>query len=157
MTVSCETILKALPHNAEASRDLLRKVVKEGRFFISFDNMNFYRNVRDQRTLNWSHQVNYTAGFICVMDCECEALPEPSIEHNAARLLSFKDFKIDSEDQIYLRDAACHLIGSVLKRHFNTAMGKQKDPETRRPRYSVPFPPLANIHVKHNRARIRTL
>jgi hypothetical protein len=164
LSVSYETILKALRHNAEASRDILRKVIKEGRFFIPFDNMNFYRKVRNQRTVNRSHQVNYTAGFICVMDCdcgagpgcECGALPEPSIDHTAACLLSFKDFEIDSEDQTYLRDAACHLIGSVLKRHFNTAMSKQKDPETRQPRYSVPFPPLANIRVKENRARILT-
>jgi hypothetical protein len=164
LSVLYDTILKALRHNAEASQDLLRKVVKEGRFFITFDNMNFYRNVRDQRFHNWSHEVNYTVGFICVMDCdcgagpgcECRALPKRSINHKAARLLTFKDFEIDSEDQIYLRDAACHLFGTVLKRQFGTAMSKQIDPETWQPRYSVPNPPLAHICVKQNRARILT-
>ncbi|KAA8913110.1 hypothetical protein FN846DRAFT_886795 [Sphaerosporella brunnea] len=164
LSVSYETILKALRHNAEASRDQLRRVVKEGRFMISFDNMNFYRNVRDQRAHNRSHQVNYTAGFICVMDCdcgsgpdcECGALPERSIDHMAASLLSFKDFDIDSDAQMYLHNAADYLFGTVLKRHFASAMSKQKDPETRGPRYSVPDPPLAHIRVKQDRARILT-
>jgi hypothetical protein len=164
LTVSYETILKALRYNAEASRHLLRKVVKQGRFFISFDNMNFYRNVRDQRIHNRSHQVNYTAGYICVMDCrcspdpdcECGALPQESIDHRAARLLCFEDFDIDSEDETYLRDSACHLFGVVLNRHFGKPMGKQIDPETRHPRYSVPPPPLAHIRVNEKRAHVMT-
>jgi hypothetical protein len=88
--------------------------------------------------------------------CECATLPERSIDHKAVRLLSFKDFDIDSEDEMYLHDVACYLFGTVLKRHFGRAMSKQIDLETQLPRYSVPHPPLAHIRVKQNRARILT-
>lgn len=67
LSISYETVVSALRRNGEASLKQLPEETRHRRFFVSFDNMNFIRNVRDQRTHNHSHQVNYTAGFAGVM------------------------------------------------------------------------------------------
>ncbi len=43
-------------------------MVWHNRFFISFDYMNFYEDTQDQRLHNKRHQLNYIAGYICLMD-----------------------------------------------------------------------------------------
>ena len=81
ISVLYETIISALRRNGEASLKQLSEEIRHRRFFVSFDNMNFFRNVRDQRVHNHAHQVNYTAGFVCVLECcakrqcECGSLP----------------------------------------------------------------------------------
>ncbi len=52
------------------------------RFFISYDNINFYEHVWDQQLHNRSAIVNYTARYICFMKTpeegrkDCQSLKE---------------------------------------------------------------------------------
>ena len=43
------------------------KRVNVERFFISYDNMNFYEKVQEHRVHSKNHQVAYTAGYLCFM------------------------------------------------------------------------------------------
>ena len=113
LSVSYETVVSALRRNGETSLKNLREEIRHRRFFVSFDNMNFFRNVRDQRMHNHAHQVNYTAGFVCVMErcgerlCECGSLPAESIDREAALAVTFKDFDLsDKMTDRYFQKAA---------------------------------------------------
>ena len=62
-----ESIRRGLQVNAAA---VIKEIVEETRFhrfFISYDNMNFYEIVRDQRLHNQSAIVNYMSRYICFM------------------------------------------------------------------------------------------
>lgn len=52
LLVSYESIRRALAANANAVEAELREKVQKYRFFISYDNMNFYEHVRDARIFN---------------------------------------------------------------------------------------------------------
>lgn len=68
LCVSYETICIALKENTKEVELKIRDMVWHNRFFISFNNMNFYKYTRDQHLYNKRHQLNYTAGYICLMD-----------------------------------------------------------------------------------------
>ncbi len=63
--VSYESIRRGLQVNATAVIEEIVEKTRFHRFFISYDNMDFYDNVRDQQLHNRSAIVNYTAGYIC--------------------------------------------------------------------------------------------
>lgn len=65
--VSSETIWQVLNTNAVAILKNLQNCVQSKRFFISYDNMNFYKNVRDQRLHNCVRLLFYTAEYVCFM------------------------------------------------------------------------------------------
>ncbi len=63
--VSYESIWHGLQVNAAAVIEEIVEKTRFHRFFISYDNMNFYENVRDQQLYNRSVIVNYIARYIC--------------------------------------------------------------------------------------------
>ena len=65
--VSYESIWRGLQVNAAAVMKEIVEKTRFNRFFISYNNMDFYKNVRDQQLHNRSAIVNYTAGYICFM------------------------------------------------------------------------------------------
>ena len=65
--VSYESIQCGLQVNAAAVMKEIVEKTRLHRFFISYDNMDFYENVRDQRIHNRSAILNYTAGYVCFM------------------------------------------------------------------------------------------
>lgn len=65
--VSYESIRRGLQVNAKAVMEEIANKTRFHRFYISYDNINFYEHVRDQRLHNWSAIVNYTAVYICFM------------------------------------------------------------------------------------------
>jgi len=167
--VSYETATRALHGNSDASHVKLIQLVKTSRFFITFDNMNFYQNVRDQRQHNRGHQVNYTAGCMCIMDCcnehsnkptvncGCGSLPGDSIDHSLARQLSYSDFDLTGPASNYLKEVNVHLFGTTLQRYFGWTMFKQVDLLTKHPKYQIANSPLSELRVKQSRAIIYTL
>ncbi len=68
IVVSSETVWRALQVNAQAILSRLEKRAQSQYLFISYDNMNFYEKVCDQRLHNKAHLVNYIAGYICFMN-----------------------------------------------------------------------------------------
>ena len=126
LSVAYETVIRALRGDGNASHRKLLEAVRQRRFFVSFDNMSFYRNVRDQRQHNRGNQVNYTAGYVCLMDCggescsadegecKCGPLLASSIDYTAARDLSSADVDLDTSD---VRE---YVIGAFAPEKRNT-------------------------------------
>lgn len=103
LSIAYETVISALRRNGEAAITKLHGEIRHRRSFVSFDNMNFFHNVRDQRMHNHAHQINYTVGFVCIMkfckkqQCECGSLPADSIDRKAALALSFEVFDLSDD------------------------------------------------------------
>ena len=62
-----ESIWRGLQVNTIAVIEEIVEKTRFHRFFISYDNIDFYENVRDQRLHNQSAIVNYTFGYIYFM------------------------------------------------------------------------------------------
>ena len=60
-----ESIRRNLQVNATAVIEEIIEKTRFHRFFILYNNMDFYENVRDQRLHNRSAIINYTFGYIC--------------------------------------------------------------------------------------------
>ncbi len=63
--VSYESIRQGLQINAKAVMQEIAEKTRFYRFFILYDNINFYEYVWDQQLHNRSVIVNYTARYIC--------------------------------------------------------------------------------------------
>ena len=57
--LSGETIRRSLQYNAAAIVRLLQERVANELLLVSYDNMNFYEELRDQWMYNQAYQVNY--------------------------------------------------------------------------------------------------
>ena len=122
--------------------------------------MNFFRNVRDQRIHNHAHQVNYTAGFVCVMECcaerqcECGSLPAESIDREAALAVGFRDFDLsDGMTDQYFQEAAAYLFGTALGRYFKESMAQKRNSDGSA-KYKVDRAPLSEIKARQRRSQI---
>ena len=62
----------ALKENAKEVKLKIQDIVWHNRFIISFANMNFYEHIQDQRLHNKGHQLNYTSGYIYLMDTDID-------------------------------------------------------------------------------------
>ncbi len=91
LVVSYETVRRALNANGQAVLRLLRERVNVERFFLSYDNMNFYEKVQNQRVHNKNHQVTYTAGYVCFMKDEASLLRH-TVDYEAVNKLTPSDF-----------------------------------------------------------------
>jgi len=166
MTVSYETVTQALRGNSEGSHAKLIPLVNTSYFFISFDNMNLYQNIWDQHQHNRGHQVNYTAGYVYIMDCcnehsnqlrvscGCGFLPGDSIDHLLAMQRSYSDFDLMGPASNYLKEVNVHLFGTSLERYFGWTMFKHVDPLTKLSKYQIANSPLSKLRVKQSRAII---
>lgn len=130
LVVSNETIRRALQINARAILSMLDERIKNQQFFISYDNMNFYENVRDQRLYNKVHMVNYTAGYICFMNAPdgslllhigCE-----QVQYDAVDNLIASDFLLDQVGYNHCTATTHYLLGRTLGKHFGQALKAQK-------------------------------
>lgn len=65
--VSYESLRRSLQTNAKAVIEAILEKTRTCQFFISYDNMNFYENIYNQKIFNRSTLVSYTAGYICFM------------------------------------------------------------------------------------------
>lgn len=63
-----KSIYQTLNINALAIKEALQEKAIEKRFFISYDNMNFYEKARDQQFYNRGTLLNYTAGYVYFMN-----------------------------------------------------------------------------------------
>lgn len=94
--------------NATAVKELIPEKTLTKRSFISYDSMNYYEHVRDQRLFNKSEQVNYTAGYLCFMttpssETEIDSWQESylcadQIDRRLVNELKDEDFAQDMKD-----------------------------------------------------------
>ncbi|WP_375449164.1 hypothetical protein [uncultured Nostoc sp.] len=135
--VSYESIWRGLQVNAAAVIEEIVEKTRFHRFFISYDNMNFYENVRDQQSHNRSAIVNYIFRYICFMK-----LPEGGREDNTSleryidsdqidrRLVNTvtnEDFDLTQPDHDHLLATNQYIFSKVLGQYFSKLMHKQKN------------------------------
>ncbi len=91
LVVSYKTIWQALNANRQAVLRLLCERVNVERFFLSYNNINFYKKVQDQRVHNKNHQVAYTAGYIYFIKGEASLLCH-TVDYEAVNKLTLSNF-----------------------------------------------------------------
>ena len=136
LTVTYETVRRALHVNAKAVLAELKEKAWERRFFLSYNNMNFYEHRRDQRLANKGHQVPYTAGYVCFMRSEHDSvidgnwveryLSSNSIDHSAVNTLVVEDFLLNQEDLEHRSLSARYVLSKTLAIYFPKSLNQQK-------------------------------
>ncbi len=131
-----EIVRWALQANALAINKELQKKAWEQRFFLSFDNMNFYKYRRDQGLHNKGQQVAYPTGYVCFMcsdgdnqvdgNWEQRYLDADAIEYSAVNKLVAKDFLLDSNDLEHCSRSVRYILSNILSTYFPQALNKQK-------------------------------
>ena len=136
--VSYKSLRCGLQSNAKAVMDLIIEKTQSQRFFILYDNINFYENVCNQRLFNRSSLLNYTAGYIyfmktnhCIEDSanrwEEQYINNSQIDWKLINELRNKDFDLTQADQDHCSAAIRYIIPRVLHQYFATAMHRQKN------------------------------
>lgn len=67
LTVSYKSIYYTLMENTNAIERKMRKKIMTYRFFILYNNMNFYQHVHDTHIFNQKIQINYITKYICFL------------------------------------------------------------------------------------------
>ena len=122
-----ETVRKAFSMNAAAIRAELQDKTWNRRFFILYDNMNFYEHRRDQHLANKGYQVAYITRYMCVMRINHDDinsswakkyLDSASIDHNAVNKLVVKDFLLDIKELKHWAFSVQYMLSNILATHF---------------------------------------
>ncbi len=124
--VSYESLCRGLQANAKAVMEAILEKTQNRRFFMLYDNMNFYENIRDQRIFNRNALVNYTAGYICFMKTpngidnpdhswEDQYLDRSQIDRRLVNQLRNKDFELTQADFDYRSAMIRYSISGVLE------------------------------------------
>lgn len=165
--VSYESIRCGLQTNAKTIMDIIVDKTRSSRFFISYDNMNFYENARDQRIFNRSSLVNYTAGYICFMKTpnmmedmadswEEQYIDSNQVDQKLVNELTNEDFDLSEADFTHQSAAIRYTISDVLGQYFATAMRRQKN-DRNIPIYRKWPSPLPDVRCKLEPADILPL
>ncbi len=135
-------LYKSLPHGLQANAKTVMEEILEKtqiwRFFISYDNINFYENVRDQKIYNRSGLISYTAGYICFMmipngienptnSWEDEYIDSNQVDRRLVNQLRKSDFELKQADKDHRLAAVQYTISKVLEQYSATIMWKQKN------------------------------
>lgn len=104
--------------------------VKNQRFSISYNNMNFYENIHDQYLYNKAHIVNYIAEYICFMNVPDNSpflhISYKNVDYDAVNSLMAKDFLLDKMGYNHRSTAMRYILGRTLGKHFGTELKAQK-------------------------------
>lgn len=136
--VSYESLCCGLQANAKTVIEAILEKTQNRQFFISYNNMNFYKNVRDQQIFNCSALINYTARCICFMKTpngienldhswEDQYLDRSQIDRRLVNQLRKKDFELTQADFDHRSAVVQYSISGVLEQYFAIAMQKQKN------------------------------
>ncbi len=129
-----KTVGQAISANALAIKKELQKKAWERRFFLSFDNINFYEHRRDQRLYNIGHQFVYIAGHICFMhsngdnhvdgNWEQRYLNADYIDYSVVNKLVVEDFLLDSNDLEHCSRSVRYILSNILNTYFQQTWNK---------------------------------
>src|SRR5271169_4688589 len=127
ISVSYKSITKGMTGLAESAAEELHKFcAAKPRFFISFDNMNIFARVRDQRLHNQSELLNYTAGYVAAnrKSIEEQMFTSSAIDRSKFATLKSSDFLPDKDEENYQKYAFRAGIYEGLSKYFREALSK---------------------------------
>ncbi len=135
--VSYELIWRRLQVNAKAIMEEITKKTRFNRFFILYDNMNFYEHIRNQRLHNRSAIVNYTAGYLYFMKTPKEGredntwlecyIDSTEIDRRLVNTVVNENFDFTQTDHDHWSAANRYIFSEVLSQYFSRSMHKQKN------------------------------
>lgn len=112
LIVLYKSLRHSLQLNTKAVMDLIIEKMRSQQFFILYDNINFYENVRNQRIFNCNALLNYTIRYICFMKInnhiedgtdswEEQYIDNSQIDQKLVNDLINEDFELIQANQIY--------------------------------------------------------
>ena len=129
VSISHATVLTHVKEAAKAAKSTLKKVAASGNAFqVSFNNVNFLRNVRDQRILNHNSMVSLTAGF-AVVPPSSRAHPmftKADINMSAVPDLTPADFLPLGTDRDHIQSAMEFMLADVFQRQMDLEDAERK-------------------------------
>ncbi len=125
LVASYKTIRQALNANGQVVLRLLCKRVNVERFFLSYDNVNFYKKVQDQRVHNKNYQVAYTTRYIYFMKGEA-SLFYHTVDYEAVNKLTPSDFLLAPAEFKFQMEATHYMLSQVLSRYFGKKIYKER-------------------------------
>ena len=115
----------------------MEEIVEKTRFycfFILYDNIDFYKNVRDQQLHNQSAIINYTARYICFIkplednredDTWLERYIDlDQIDQRLVNTLANEDFDLTQPDRDYRSATNRYIFSEILGQYFSKSMHK---------------------------------
>ena len=170
MQVTYETIWQILQENADKTSALLQEKAWSRRSFVSFDNMNFQQNRRDQRMHNKAKQRAYTAGYVCFMRSDHDNVQDAvwdqtyidadQVDHGGVNSLVVQDFLLDEDDRRHRTALVQYMLSRILAKYFPAATSTQKRyyPDGRMlPKYQVFQAPLREVQCPIEKSELLPL
>ena len=121
ISASYTSLLKAIGNSAKEILKKLRNVCSHGEaIWISFDNLTCAANVRDQRLINQSDYLTYTAGYVVRphIDLARPMFTRADRLYDRVRQLNVIDFVPSAEQRRYLTEAFESMIYTTAKEYF---------------------------------------
>ena len=119
-----KTVWQILNANKQAILRLFCKKVNVKQFFLSYDNINFYKKVQDQRIYNKYYQIAYTTGYICFMKDKASFFCY-IIDYKAVNKLIPSDFLLTLAEFQHQTKATHYILSQVLSQYFEKEIYKE--------------------------------
>ena len=123
--------------NAFAVKEALQEKATKKRFFISYNNKNFYEKAHDQRLHNRGAFFSYTAGYVCFMNTLESStnsdnnwykryLNANQVDRKAVNDVKSDNLELNSIALNHQSAAIRHIASEVLSRYFVQVIQKEK-------------------------------
>ena len=125
LSISYESIVHTLRRLAkQAAFDLRKWAASCPAFFISFDNLNFYAHVRDQRLLNRNQMINYTAGYIAINPWTRakDMFPSSAVDYTKMQSLNADTFLLSDSEHGHMRRSFQGLVSATLHKYCEDSL-----------------------------------
>jgi hypothetical protein len=131
ISIGYESVMDALEAISEdCTRELKRIAATKPAMFVSFDNLNFYAKVQDQRVDNSHHGIiNYTAGYVAMNRNATakEMFSKRDLDYSALQKIEAMDFIPTAVNDTQWKRAFESAIYNTTTQHFSDALGKYKN------------------------------
>lgn len=146
LCISYKTICVALKEYAKEGELKIQDMIWQNEFFISFDNINFYKHTQDWRLHNKKYQLNYIAGYICLMDTGVDRkgfdgdtkneaissnlklcyLDFNQVDLFALLRLKQEDFQLNNVEFRHYIDSSKYILSLIFAQYFAKKLKAQK-------------------------------
>lgn len=123
-----KTICQALKTNADVILKNLHDHVQFKRFFISYNNINFYKNIYDQWLHNCARLLFYTTRYVYFLKASDGSsllyLTNDNIDYLAVNNLSVGNLLLKPSGEQYQSETIQYILSITLEKYFEKAIYK---------------------------------
>ncbi len=125
LVILYKIVWQILNANEQGVLRLLCKKVNIERFFLFYDNMNFYKKVQDQKIHNKNHQVAYITRYVCFIKCEAFFLCH-TINYEVVKKPTSSNFLLIPTDFQHQTKPTCYMLSQVISWYFGKEICKER-------------------------------